>query len=307
MTNQTIQKIKHLAFYPVKSISGVELSTATLTKDGLVLGNYKDHQFMIVRAEADSSGIYNFITQRDKRIKNNHSQPLFELALIKLKFIGQLLQLTYQNKSSISLPYDITSGKNLPVKIWDDICFAVDQGNELAHWFSDILNFSVRIVKADLTFNRKCKQNYFSNSNSIRFQDAYPVHWFAIESVDELSQVAEQNIPWQTFRPQIVTCGTEPQFEHKIYSGKISGIPFVNAKPCDRCSVTLINQKTGEVRKNEPLASLSKYKNWKNNDGNYKVIFGENMIPLECGTISVNDEITSINFRNPPLVYGKNV
>mgnify|MGYP001601531568 CR=1 FL=1 len=307
MTQQETPRIKHLVIYPVKSTAGIEVPNATLTEDGLVIGQYKDHQFMIVRAEADESGIYNFITQRDKRNKEDNPQGLSALALVKPRFIDDVLELTWRYESPITVPNDRNHGKELPVRIWDDTCYAVDQGDGLAKWLSDHLGLPVRLVKAEGSFSRMSRQNYVANTNPVRFQDGYPIHWFAIESVDELSQLAGQNIPWQSFRPQIVTEGTQPQFEHKIYSGQIAGIPFIDPKPCDRCPVTLVNQETGEVRKKEPLQSLSKYKRWRNRDGDLKVIFGENMLPLGRGTITIGDELVVSNYRNPQLVYGKNV
>lgn len=307
MTQQETSRIRHLVIYPVKSTAGIELPNATLTEDGLVIGHYKDHQFMVVRAEADESGVYNFITQRDKRNKVDVSQGLSALALVKPRFIDDVLELTWRYDSPITVPYDRNNGKELAVRIWDDTCYAIDQGDKLAEWLSDHLGLPVRLVKAEGSFSRMSRQTYVANSNPVRFQDAYPIHWFAVESVDELSQIAGQTIPWQSFRPQIVTEGAQPQFEHQIYSGQIAGISFIDPKPCDRCPVTLVDQQTGEVRKKEPLASLSKYKRWRNRDGDLKVIFGENMLPLGNGTIRLGDELVVSTYRNPQLVYGKNV
>ena len=94
------------------------------------------------------------------------------------------------------------------------------------------------------------------------------------------------------------------QYEHKIYEWEIAGIPFIDPKPCSRCSVTRVDQSTGKLRKKSPLLSLSEYKKWKNIDGSTDVIFGENMLPLSEGTISIGDEIKIISERDPPLVYG---
>ena len=56
----------------------------------------------------------------------------------------------------------------------------------------------------------------------------------------------------------------------------------------------------------EPHLTLSQYKKWKDQRGNLKVIFGENMLPLGEGRISVGDTITVTSYRNSPLVYGTN-
>ena len=146
------------------------------------------------------------------------------------------------------------------------------------------------------------------NDNPLRFQDGYPIHWFSRESCKELSEAAGEHIPWQSFRPQIVVYDMPPQYEHKLFEGTLSGIRFIDPKPCDRCPITLVNPITGEIRKSkEPLRSLSKYKKWRNQNGELKVIFGENMLPLAEGVISIGDEMQVRTLRDPPLIYSSEV
>lgn len=297
MSYQATPRVKHLAFYPIKSAAGIEVQEAILDKGGLAVGRYRDHQFMVVRAQADDAEIYHFLTQRDRS----------DMSLIKPRFINDIVELTWKGENPIILPPDRNRGRQMAVKIWNDTCYAVDQGNKLAEWISDYLGVSARLVKAGGQFSRKADQDYMSNDNPLRFHDGYPLHWFAIESVDELSGIAGQNIPWQSFRPQMVIEGMRAQFEHVIYSGRVADIPFVDPKPCGRCRVTLVDQETGEVRLKEPLKSLSTYKNWRSLDGDRLVIFGENMLPFGEGTIKVGDEMTKLKYRNPGLLYGKNV
>jgi uncharacterized protein YcbX len=101
-----------------------------------------------------------------------------------------------------------------------------------------------------------------------------------------------------------VADGFAPQHEHQIASGRIVGIPFTNAKPCDRCETTNVDQETGEVQVGRALTPLATYKKWRNDRGELKVIFGENMLPLGEGPIAIGDEITVDALREPALVYG---
>lgn len=55
------------------------------------------------------------------------------------------------------------------------------------------------------------------------------------------------------------------------------------AKPCARCSVTTINQQTGE-RGKEPLTTLAQFRS-----NNGKVEFGQNMICEKIGVVNVGD------------------
>ncbi|MBI4154382.1 MOSC domain-containing protein [Candidatus Woesearchaeota archaeon] len=297
-------KIWSIMVYPVKGAAGIEVLDATLTKSGLRHGFYADHEFMIVRAEPDENGLYNFITQRDRRDKQDRLQGLADMSLIKPEFVGDILRLTWKYFDPIDVAYDRNHGKELSVKIWDDECYAVDQGDEVAEWLSGYLDLPVRMVKASGSFSRLSRQDYMRNDNPLRFQDSYPVHWFSIESVDELSQIAGERIPWQSFRPQIVVDGLPAQYEHKIHSGNIAGIPFVDPKPCDRCPVTNVDQHTGDIKVGRALTHLAKYKRWVDRNRKKKVIFGENMLPHGNGEILLGDDLVATSHRDPPLVYG---
>ncbi len=304
-------RVAKIKWYPVKSLGGLEVDSAYLTKSGLAVGRYKDHEFMLVHAEPDPNGANYFVTQRGDRPENRPLLP--QLALVKPVQDSDGLKLTYDG-SSLDLPYDRNKGRELTVQIWDGILpGAVDQGDELAKWFGDVAGFPVRLVKAAGSFSRNARQNYMKNDNTLQFQDSYPVHWFSMESVNDLSRRARDtdanasthSIEWQRFRPQIVVEGVpEPGYEHKILLGKINGIAFKNAKPCDRCRVPLIDQETGEISRKEPTRTLLTYKAWVNRDGKEVLIFGENMLPRAEGEIAVGDPVSFDLFRDPPIQYG---
>lgn len=303
MTPEVVGKIDHIAFHPVKGAGALEASRVMLTKEGIA----GDRQFMIVRAVPDENWVFHFITQRDKRNKSDKPQALAVMSQIKPQIVGNALLLTWVGKDPIEIPQDLNTGQEISVRIWDDVVQAIDQGDRLAEWLSDHLKFETRFVKAAGSFHRPARQNYVGNDNTVRFQDGYPVHWFFQESVDELSQVAGETIPWQSFRPNLVASGSPAQTEHVLYSGEVAGIPFINPKPCDRCPVTNVDQETGEVKNGRALTHLAKYKRWRKNTGEQVVIFGENMLPVGEGEIKVGDEIVLMERRNPPLVYGAKV
>ncbi len=303
MTPEIAGSIEHITFHPVKGAAAVETPQARLTKEGIE----GDRQFMIVRAVPDEDGVFNFITQRDKRDKSDRSQGFSVMSLIKPQIAGGHLLLTWAGREPIEVPRDFDAGREIPVRIWDDVVQAVDQGDRLAKWLSDHLQLQTRLVKAAGSFHRDAGQNYVSNDNTVRFQDGYPVHWFYKESVDELSERAGEPISWRAFRPNLVTSGSPAQTEHVFATGEVAGIPFVNPKPCDRCPVTNVDQETGEVKAGRALTHLAKYKRWRKNTGEQVVIFGENMLPQGEGEIKVGDEIVLTERRNPPLAYGAKV
>ena len=300
MAREIIGRIEHIAFHPVKSAGGVEVVKAKLTPEGIE----GDREFMVVRAVPDEHGVFNFITQRDKRDQLDGNQGLADMALVKPQLVGDQLFLTWLGSDPIEVPKDLNSGRELAVRIWDDVVQAIDQGDGLAKWLSDHLYLEARLVKAVGSFNRNARQNYAVNDNTVRFQDGYPIHWFFQESVDELSQIAGEMVSWKTFRPNIVVSGSPGQTEHLLYEGEIAGIPFIDPKPCDRCPVTNVDQETGEVKIGRALTHLAKYKRWRNNRGELKVIFGENMLPMGDGELKIGEDVILMEKRNPPLIYG---
>lgn len=323
MANYPIARVRKLVIYPAKGIAGAEVNGAMLAPSGMSYKNYADHQFMIVSNDPEfvrinqkkpsSPDVYCFVTQRDMRSRHDEPQGLSVMALIKPRFAGNELDFTWNYQDPVKIPYDNNSGEEIPVRVWDHETRAVDQGDKISEWLSDCLNLDVRLVKAAGSFQRMARQNYMANSNPVYFHDGYPVHWFPIETVHELSGKAGELIPWQSFRPQIVVEGMSAQYDHRIHEGRIADIPFTQPKPCDRCPVTTISQETGEIRDKtqkygklgrEPLLTLQQYKMWITRHLEIKPIFGENMNPCGSGLVCVGDDLVVTSERDPPIEYG---
>lgn len=290
--------IAHISMVAIKSTHQLELSQARLTKSGIetVEGGLRDHDFMLISAAANADGEHEFVQQR---------QPGMNIMTQVLPhFENGVLTVSWANKDSIIVPLDYTNGTVIPVKIWKDVCQAVDQGDDLAQWFSEHLGKPVRLVRAiDPSFSRITSQRYLVGDNQVRFQDGYPIHWFPQEDVTELEEKSGVKLGWERFRPQIIGKGFEAQFVHAILSLTIAGILCEQPKPCERCPIPQIDPDTGE-KTAEPNRTLMKYKAWRNMDGEVSPIFGENINPKGEGIISVGDEIQVVSLRPVPLVYG---
>ena len=87
------------------------------------------------------------------------------------------------------------------------------------------------------------------------------------------------------FRPNLVVSGAKPFEENEIKEFSIGDIHFFGVKPCARCVITTIDQATA-VKGKEPLKTLATYRNFNN-----KILFGENVIAMQKGAISVGDAV----------------
>ena len=296
---KVVAKVSQIAIYPVKGCGGIALRIAEVLSSGLK----NDRGYMIVREEKDQEGVHPFITQRDKRGRSDAKpQSLSILALIRPQIIDGGLRLTWKGTDPVVVNPEQRAGRLMMVRVQKDVVWSVDQGEQVARWLSEHLEVRVRLVGRGARFHRLASQTYMRSTNTISFQDAYPIHWVMQESVDELSKVARKEIPWTRFRPNIVGEGGEPQAEHTIHEGIMGQIRFIQPKPCTRCPVTTVDQQSGEKRGNEPLTALSTYKRWQKTR---EIIFGENVLPIQAGTVSIGDDIVQLTERRPPIVYGR--
>lgn len=310
--------ISELRVYPVKSTGVLEveqepgvftarLPEAILSPQGLeTTYGIRDHEFMWVTESGDENRVHHFLTQRKLRA----------LVHMKPQFTRGNLQLTWNRLDPITVALDRNSGAELLVEIHNEILPAVDQGEAIAAWGSDHLNTKVRLVKAAGSFRRNARTDYVNNINPMWFQDGYPIHWLDKSSVSELDEMARafagrsngkyqyEKIHWEAFRPQIVTEGFPAQYEHRIYKGKMSGVLFLDPKPCGRCVIPRGDQETGEVHALDPNTVLAQYKLWKDQYGDTQTLMGENMLPLGREKIQIGDEVGVLALRQPQLVYG---
>ncbi|MBI2028867.1 MOSC domain-containing protein [Candidatus Gottesmanbacteria bacterium] len=303
LPGEVIGRITHIACAPLKSAALVEVNSAILTPAGIE----GDRGFMVVQAKPDENEVHHFVTQRDKRGKDDRVQGFADMVHIIPHMTGDTTFLTWDGKEPIMISVDEEGLNEIRVKIHKEIHWAVDLGKDIDGWLSDHLHHDLKGVAAAGSFKRQAPTNYLANNNPILFQDAYPVHWFFQESVDKLSERAGENIPWQSFRPNIVVSGSPAGTEYVVYTGRIGSVPFVDPKPCDRCPVTNVDQNTGEVKIGRALTHLNVHNDWINVRGERKVILGENMLPEETGKIRVGDEVVLYQRRNPPLQYGVRV
>lgn len=279
--------VSQLYIYPLKSCQGIQLKQAEVRAAGLLW----DREMMLV----NQSG--KFITQRQ--------YP--HLAKVRVEIIEQNITLSIEDQSIPPLTFTPTLiGAEIAVEIWADYTMGIDQGDEVAQWFHQVLNFDLakqcRLVRQSPQYMRSLNQKYVSDPQKpVSFADNYPVMITATASLEELNhriveihQQEKQAIPMNRFRPNIVIETTEPFIEDSWSLIQIGTVKFTVVKPCSRCIITTIDQQRGEKNQfKEPLGTLGTFRQFSEQG----VLFGENMIPQNTGVITVGDRLEVLKTR----------
>ncbi|MFG2129331.1 MOSC domain-containing protein [Streptomyces sp. NPDC048751] len=167
--------------------------------------------------------------------------------------------------------------------------------DDAAHaWCSAYLGADVRLVHMDDPATcRAVDPDYALPGETVSFADGYPLLLTTTASLDALNSLIAQGdhagegpLPMNRFRPNVVVSGTEAWAEDGWSRVSIGEVAFRVAKMCGRCVVTTTDQGTAE-RGKEPLRTLGRHRLI---DG--KLVFGQNLVPLDRGTIRVGDPVT---------------
>ena len=259
--------ISHLYVYPIKSLGGIELSSAQLTDRGFE----HDRRWMLVDED------HCFLTQRE----------FPQMALLRTAIHAN--ELTVYEKGNevdkISVNLYPTGNGMMKVQVWDDVCDAIQMSDEVNQWFSQKLNRVCKLVYMPDVSKRKVDVGYALNNDITGFSDAFPVLMIGQASLDDLNSRLEIPVPMNRFRPNIVFTGGLAFEEDTMQHFQINKNDFFAVKPCARCVVTTTDQETGITAK-EPLKTLAAYRT-----GNNKVYFGQNILYKNEGMIKVGDEL----------------
>lgn len=264
-------KLSEIWIYPVKSLGGIALQQSKVTDRGLEY----DRRWLLV----DENGC--FITQRE--------YP--KLALFQPEITGDFLRISHrvlQESIAVSL-YPIFSETTATTKVtvWEDVVEAFEVSSEASDWFSKILGFKVSLVYMPDASLRKVEADYSVTPNDVTsFSDGFPFLIIGQSSLDDLNSRMAKAVPIRRFRPNFVFSGGEAYEEETWREFTMGALSFYGVKPCGRCIMTTVDPESGKFSGKEPLFTLSKYKNVGN-----KVIFGQNVIAQQQGSIAVDDVV----------------
>lgn len=188
----------------------------------------------------------------------------------------------------VALPEDRSSDRSSvqPVTIWSDTVETLDAGPEAAAWLTRHLGEPARLVRLPDWSVRLIDPAYAVGEVSLA--DGYPYLLVSEASLAELNRRLAAPLTMDRFRPNIVVTGSPPHAEDEWRVIRVGAVRFRVVKPCSRCKVTTVDQRTGEVGP-EPLHTLATYRL---RDG--KVMFGQNLVALDEGLVRVGDPVTVI-------------
>lgn len=260
--------ITEINIYPIKSLGGISLQSAVVEERGLQY----DRRWVLV----DENN--RFMTQRENE----------QMALIDVKIGNDGLHVWHRLKrvAPLIIPFEPQTTDNQDVEIWDDVVQGIRVSNEADAWFSMILGKNCRLFYQPDDSIRLTDPKYsITKEEHTSFSDGYPILIIGQESLDTLNARLEEPISMKRFRTNLVFSGGQAHDEDDWKYFKVGSAKLVGVKPCARCVLTTINPETAQKGK-EPLKTLSEYRKVGN-----KILFGQNLLVVETGTISVGDVI----------------
>jgi uncharacterized protein YcbX len=269
-------RIARLTYYPVKACAGTDVPAAEVTPAGLV----HDRVFQLV---APDGGV---LTQRPHPV----------LAAVRPRVLGDRLALSAPGRDDLSFPIRL-DGPRRPASTYGWQGDGVRQGEEADEWFSDLLGRPVELIRVAPGHDRVTGGH---TPGTAAFADGHALLIASESSLDTLNEriAAGQGEPvaMDRFRANIVIAGwAEPHREDEARELSAGTAKFGYAQQCVRCTVPMIDQRTGAKAGPEPIRTLATYR--RGPDGG--VVFGVQAAVLRPGQVAVGDEVIVHSWAGP--------
>jgi uncharacterized protein YcbX len=262
--------LSEIWIYPIKSLGGIRLERARVMGKGLQF----DRRWMLI----DEDGVA--LTQRVHPV-----MALFNVTIESDEiFVGYRKNATTLSTIHFSTITPV-SDKWITARIWNDQVQVLEVNRRVSSWFSRHLNVPCKLVLFPEKKPRPVDPRYSIKHEQVALADAYPFLIIGQTSLDDLNARLNEPIPMNRFRPNFVFTGGAAFAEDLWKDISIGNIRFVAVKKCERCAIPTINQDTAE-KAVEPLRTLTTYRKIDN-----KVVFGQNLIGLDEGEVSIGDAV----------------
>lgn len=256
--------LSSIHIYPLKGGRGVALTHTALDR----FGPTGDRRWMLIDPEGQ------FVTQRQ----------LPGLARVEALPTARGLRLAHADVDTLEVSFPTSAP--CEVTIWNDTVGACDAGDDAAAWFSACLERPLRLVYLPDDAQRLVNPAYAKGGETVSLADGYPLLLVSAAALDELNDRLSTPVGLDRFRPNLVVTGCAAHAEDDWQRLRIGEMTLTVAKPCDRCTVPALDQRTGE-RHPELLRALASYRRAEDR----KVYFGQNLLYAGTGTLHVGDPV----------------
>ena len=257
-------RLKSIHIYPLKSGRGLDVDSVELDR----FGPRGDRRWMLV----DEAG--RFVSQREEAAMTRLSaEPIAEG--LRLAADADVIE--------VAIP---TDEKLLFVDIWEDRVPARDAGAEVAGWLEQVFGRPLRLVYMGEECQRHVDGRYASQGETVSFADGFPLLLISAGALDELNSRLSQPVSLDRFRPNLIVEGCEPHAEDGWRRIRVGSVEFEVAKPCARCVVPSLDQRSGEKHP-EILRALAGYRRGEDR----QVYFGQNLLYQPGGRLAVGDSV----------------
>jgi uncharacterized protein len=260
-----------LHVYPIKSCGGIAVHEWEVDERGL----RHDRRWMLV----DETGC--FMSQR----------RFPRMALIGVRIEHDGLIVDAPEMPSLNVPFQPQAGRLVLVRVWDDLVESLTVSDDADRWFEEFLGVRCRLVYLPDRSLRPVDPAYGGPGDQVGLADGFPFLLISEASLADLNARLEQPVPMNRFRPNLVISGCEPFAEDAWKLVRIGRITFRVVKPCSRCTITTVDQRTATTSK-EPLRTLTRFRR-----AGSKVFFGQNLIHDETGTLHTGDPVEVVQAR----------
>lgn len=280
--------VSELIIYPIKSLPGIKIDQAVLTKYGLSHFDDPriiDRKWMIV----DENG--SFLTQRQ----------IPKMSLIELEIDGDFLVLSGLNKSE-KLKVSISPSKTKKnCRVWqsrvDGYIYGLETG--ISKWLSDFLDREkLNMICFDIDFEARKVKDFkekacnASDDDMVIYSDYSPFMLISENSLVDLNNRLDNKVTFKNFRPNIIAKNCDAFAEDSWSNLYIGESEFRMIKHCTRCLMTTVIPDKGiKSPDQQPLKTLQGYRLEEERYG-LEPKFGINLTSKDEGnTIHVGDEI----------------
>lgn len=270
-------QISELFVYPGKGFQGTSLDVMDVTATGPL----HDRQLMLIDENNQ------FMSQRQ--------HPA--IATLGISIQENQCHLSIPNLPPLVFAEDTSNP--LEATIWKDTVNVVEWSQQASQALSKFLGESCRLVGMAPNSKRELPPKYATGFSQVQFADGFPFLLISQASLDDLNSRLDVPVPMNRFRPNVVVTGCEPYEEDQWEAIKIGDIRFDLPKPCSRCTVTTVNQDTGQVvkeRGKNPLKALARYRNTAKG-----IMFGQNMVHHSTGVLKVGQAVEIVKRGDGPV------